>query len=74
MDYGKGRVTGLQHYSSDKVGQLMDTSYGKAFTTQVSSVIDTADKYVNYYLPDGVPQQKVNHLGSNFFNIINFIS
>ena len=58
MDYGKGRVTGLQHYSSDKVGQLrgqlMGSSYGKAFTTQVTSVIDTADKYVNYYLPEGV--------------------
>ena len=66
VDYSKDCMMGLQQYSSEKVGQVIDSTYGKAVSTNVSSVLHTADNYVDYYLPGDVMQQTVDCPGNLF--------
>lgn len=57
-DYSKQTVDGIKQYSEEKVTQALDTTYGQAVVKRVGIAVITADKYVDYYLPEEEGQEQ----------------
>ena len=60
-DYSKSKMAAVGTYGGEKLNRMMASKYGQTIEQHIFLAIDTADVYVDYYLPDTNEQE---HTGS----------
>jgi len=50
--YSKNKMTNVMNYGTGKFGEAMGTQYGKMLQSRMDDLLEKADQYVDYYLPE----------------------
>lgn len=50
--YTLGKLDSARRYGTDTLSSALDTQYGKVVLGAANNLLDTTDKYVDYYLPE----------------------